>query len=320
MPRSAARSERRRLEGAPEARGQRVGVFRLTDRMYAVENLGRVRRFNRREVSTDDIEPHVRGELPPEPDIRLGTDVAGVAFREALAIYHGPATGRVDTRVDVDLLGRPRRVDGQEHAERWGEGVGPSETQLGAAVTVVADEAARLGHDGTARSVVLVAQADDRAPRGVVARVCVERLVVTDPLAQVVPGLVARGVGSAGFDEQRAELEAADGVEVEGALLCFSDEGRAGAGVGDGPLVTSTPLVEQRGIETPGAKPPARVEPDGVTVFLERRIAAHVPRAERRCRVRGPACEMRICRVTASRAVRRAFGAEEGVDRLDVEP
>src|SRR5947199_6585357 len=321
MPRSAARSERRRLEGEPEARGQRVGVFRLTDRVHAVENLGRVQRFTRREVGTDDIERHVRGEPPPEPDIRLGTDVAGVAFCEALTIYRGPATGRVDTRVDVDLLGRRRRVDGQEHAERWGEGVRPSEAQLGATVTIVANEATRLGHDRTAGSVVLVAQADDRAPRGVVARVCVERLVVTDPLAQVVLGLVARAVDTASFDEQRAELEASDGVKVEGALLCLSLPERAATGVGDGQLVTSTPLVEQRGIEAPGAEPPARVEPDGVTIFLEVGRAARVTRGiECPCRVRARACEMNILRVTASLAVRRALGSEVRVDRLDVEP
>src|SRR5207247_11216993 len=118
---SAARSERR-LEGEPDARGHRVGVFRVTCRRHAVENLGRVQRFPRCEVSTDDIERHVRGELPPEPDVRLGTDVAGVALREALAkaCYRGPATSRVDTRVAVALLGRPRRVDGQKRAERWG--------------------------------------------------------------------------------------------------------------------------------------------------------------------------------------------------------
>src|SRR3989442_9979335 len=185
MPRSAARSERQ-LEGEPDARGHRVGVFRIACRLDAVENLGRVQRLTRCEVSTDDIERHVRGELPPDPDIRLGTDVVGVALREALAVYRGPATGRVDTRVRVDLLRRPRRVDGQKRAERWGDGVRPSDAQLGAAVTVVADEAARLGYDRTAGTVVLVTQAYDRAPRGVVARVGVERLVVTDPLAQVV--------------------------------------------------------------------------------------------------------------------------------------
>src|SRR5436309_15254037 len=152
MPRSAARSERRRLEGEPEARGQRVGVFRLAYRVHAVENLGRVQRFTRREVGTDEIERHVRGEPPLEPDIRLGTKVAGVAFREALAVYRRPATGRVDTRVDVDLLGRPRRADGQEHAERRREGVRPSEAQLAATVTVVADDAARLLHERTHRS------------------------------------------------------------------------------------------------------------------------------------------------------------------------
>src|SRR3989442_13657374 len=105
MPRSAARSERR-LEGEPDARGHRVGVFRLTFRDDAYDILGRVQRFPRCEVSADEIERHVRGELPPQPDIRLGADVAGVALGEALAIDHGPATGRVDTRVGVDLLGR----------------------------------------------------------------------------------------------------------------------------------------------------------------------------------------------------------------------
>src|SRR5207253_5332360 len=177
--------------------------------------------FPRCEVSADDIERHVRSELPPDPDIRLCADVAGVALREALAkaCYRGPATSRVDTRVGVDLLGRPRRVDGPKHTERWGDGIRRPETQLAAAVTVVADEAARLGYDRTTGTVVLVTQAYDRAPRGVVARVRVERLVVTDPLAQVVPGLVARAVNTASFDEQRAVLEAADGVEVEGALL-----------------------------------------------------------------------------------------------------
>src|SRR3989441_4491618 len=295
---SAARSERR-LEGEPDARGHRVGVFRIACRQDAVENLGRVQRFTRCEVSTDDIERHVRGELPPEPDICLGTDVIGVALREGLAIWqHGPATGRVDTRVGVDLLGRPRRVDGPEHAERWGDGVRRPEAQLAAAVTVVADEAARLGHERTPGTVVLVTQAYDRAPRGVVARVRVERLEVTDPLAQVVPGLVARAVDTASFEEQRAVLEAADGVEVEGALLCFGLIGHTGATPGDRQLVTSTPLVEQRGIEAPGAKPPARVDPDGVTVFLERRIAAQIGGGpECPCRVRAPACEVRIVRI-----------------------
>src|SRR3989441_772875 len=166
MPRSAASSERR-LEGEPDARGHRVGVFRIACRLDAVENLGRVQRFTRCEVSTDDIERHVRGKLPPDPDIRLGTDVVGVALREGLAIWqHGPATGRVDTRVGVDLLGRPRRVDGPKHTERWGDGVRRPEAQLAAAVTVVADEAARLGHDCAAGTVVLVTQAYDRAPRG----------------------------------------------------------------------------------------------------------------------------------------------------------
>src|SRR5436309_8825889 len=243
MPRSAARSERQ-LEGQPDARGHRVGVFRIACRRHAVENLGRVQRFPRCEVSTDDIERHVRGELPPEPDVRLGTDVAGVALREALAkaCYRGPATGRVDTRVGVDLLGRPRRVEGPKHTERWGDGIRRPETQLAAAATVVADEAARLSHDCTTGSVGLVTQAYDRAPRGVVARVRVERLEVTDPLAQVVPGLVARAVDTASFEEQRAVLEAADGVEVEGALLCFSVKEPAAAGVGDGQLVPRTPL------------------------------------------------------------------------------
>src|SRR2546422_5421941 len=275
---SAARSERR-LEGEPDARGHRVGVFRIACRQDAVENLGRVQRFTRCEVSTDDIERHVRGELPPEPDICLGTDVIGVALREGLAIWqHGPATGRVDTRVGVDLLGRPRRVDGPEHTERWGDGVRRPEAQLAAAVTVVADEAARLGHDCAAGTVVLVTQAYDRAPRGVVARVGVERLVVTDPLAQVVPGLVARAVDTANFEEQRAVLETADGVEVEGALLCFSLDERAAVGAGDRQLVTSPPLIEQRGIEAPGAEPPARVKADRVTRFVKRRVAARIDR------------------------------------------
>src|SRR2546428_467017 len=300
MPRSAARSERR-LEGEPDARGHRVGVFRIACRLDAVENLGCVQRLTRCEVSADDIERHVRGELPPEPDIRLSTDVAGVALREGLATWqHGPATGRVDTRVGVDLLRRPRRVDGQKRAERWGDGVGPSEAKLGAAVTVVADEAARLGHDCAAGTVVLVTQAYDRAPRGVVARVGVERLVVTDPLAQVVPGLVARAVDTANFEEQRAVLEAADGVEVEGALLCFSLDERAAVGAGDRQLVTSPPLIEQRGIEAPGAEPPARVKADRVTRFVKRRVAARIRciahrwTTECRYRVGGPTREMRV--------------------------
>src|SRR3989442_12769809 len=165
---TAARSDGR-LEGEPDARGHRVGVFRIACCRHTVENLGRVQRFTRCEVSTDDIERHVRGELPPEPDVRLGTDVAGVALREALAKawYRGPAASEpIDTRVGVDLLGRPRRVDGPKHAERWCEGVRRPEAQLTAAVTVVADEAARLGHSVTAGTVVLVTQADDRAPPG----------------------------------------------------------------------------------------------------------------------------------------------------------
>src|SRR2546422_7423793 len=65
MPRSAARSERQ-LEGQPDARGHRVGVFRVACCRHTVENLGRVQRFPRCEVSTDDIERHVRGELRSE--------------------------------------------------------------------------------------------------------------------------------------------------------------------------------------------------------------------------------------------------------------
>src|SRR5437899_5453671 len=108
MPRSAARSERR-LEGEPDARGHRVGVFRLTFRDDAYDILGRVQRFTRCEVSTDDIERHVRGELPPEPDIRLGTAIAGGARREALATDRGPVTGPVATRVGGDRLRGPCR-------------------------------------------------------------------------------------------------------------------------------------------------------------------------------------------------------------------
>src|SRR5439155_24721020 len=76
---SAARSERR-LEGEPDARGHRVGVFRVTCRRHAVENLGRVQRFTRCEVSTDDIERHVRVDFLLEPDICLGSDVTGSAL------------------------------------------------------------------------------------------------------------------------------------------------------------------------------------------------------------------------------------------------
>src|SRR2546426_10801175 len=299
MPRSAAHSERQ-LEGQPDARGHRVGVFRIACRLHAVENLGRVQRFTRCEVSADDIERHVRSELPPDPDIRLCADVVGVALREALAVYHGSATGRVDTRVGVDLLGRPRRVDGPKHTERWGDGIRRPETQLAAAVTVVADEAARLGHDCTTGTVVLVTQAYDRAPRGVVTRVGVERLEVADPLGQVVPGLVASAVDTANFEEQRAVLEAADGVEVEGALLCFSLDERAAVGAGDRQLVASPPLIEQRGIEAPGAEPPTRVKADRVTRFVKRRVAARIRciahrwTTECRYRVGGPTREMRV--------------------------
>src|SRR5206468_10699773 len=136
---------------------------------------------------------------------------------------------------------------------------------------------------------------------------------------EVVAGLVTRAVDPAGLEEQRPQLEASDGVEEPGAHLCLEplrlaiDVYRLN--------VASTPLVIDGRIESPGAHAPARIGAERVAVLMERGRAVRVGRgAECAHAGRGPAYDVNVGRTTPGRTARRAFGVEERVERLDVEP
>src|SRR5213594_1658154 len=311
VPRAAARSDAGNLEGEPHARADRVGVFGF---MFHTASIGGVERVTRREPSSNEVERHVRGKLPPESDIRLGADVAGVTLLEAVGVHDGTSTAGA-AGVSVNFLRRPRRVDGPEDAERRRDTVCRPGAEVAESVPVITHAAARVGPSVTAGTEVGVTQGDDRAPAAPVARVSVERLEVQDSLREVVPGLVPRAVRPTNLEEQRAELVAADGVEEEGAHLRLD---LAAECVHD---IAGSPLVVERGVEAPGTQAPAGVEAYRVAVFAERRTAVRAGTgSECRCRVRCSPREMRVGRVTPGVAVRHAFGIEERVERLDVEP
>src|SRR3989441_9673508 len=98
-----------------------------------------------------------------------------------------------------------------------------------------------------------------------------ELLEVADRPGEVVTGLVARAVGNARVEEQRAGREAADQVDDPGAHVGLDLPDRAVRP--DRHVVPLAPLVVDRGFEAEGARAPARVETDRVAILVERRVA-----------------------------------------------
>jgi hypothetical protein len=111
---------------------------------------------------------------------------------------------------------------------------------------------------------------------GVVVAVRVERLVVADPLGEVVARPVAGAVHAARFEEQRPELVAGDDVEENGAQVrrdfLGPDSVRARA-VLDRLAGRFAPLIVKRRIQAEGAEPPGRVDADRVAIFVIGRAA-----------------------------------------------
>src|SRR5207245_5088486 len=106
-----------------------------------------------------------------------------------------------------------------------------------------------------------------------------------------------------------------------GGLLALDPRaGRATGGDEPGTVASTPPVIDGR-IGSPGAHAPARIGADCVAVLMERGRAVRVGHVtECPCTARGPADDVNVGRTTPSIAARRAFGVEERVERLDVEP
>src|SRR4029450_1021163 len=167
-----------------------------------------------------EVERCVRGEPPRESQVHLGPDVAGVTLYKAFIVHDRPADGapastRIGSSIGIDLLSGPRRAHDAVPRERGRDAVRAPETEPGAAIAVVADEAAHVGQQ---RAVEVIDPASqERAPAGPVVPVHADWLVVADALSAVVASLVARGVAATRFEQQRTQLVATNEVDDPGA-------------------------------------------------------------------------------------------------------
>src|SRR5438309_3470515 len=281
MPPPMPRPVRDDLEGQPHARGRVVTVMLITLHWNAVQKLRHFQRRTCRQVVTGEVECRVRSEAPGEPTVDLSTDVAGITRDKALVAHRdsGRAPGRArrdvegrTPRIRVYLLCRTRRGDNSVEAKGWRDAVRRTAGGLHALVARVADVGVHTLVRPAAAVEVVDAEAEDPEPATApVAGVEVEWLVVPLAQGQVVPGLVTGAVHSAALEEQRAQLEAADDVEEPGRGVAPDLPDRS---VGSERLgVVLTPLIGDRGIQAEGAHAPARVETDGVPVFMIRRVA-----------------------------------------------
>src|SRR5207237_4058416 len=174
------------------------------------------------QIRAFEVERCVRGKPPRESQVRLGTDVAGVALYPALIVHGRPADGarakaRIGASIGIDLFSGPRRAHDAVQSERGRDAVCAPEREPGAAIAVVADEP---GHVGQQRAVEVIDPASvDRAPAGPVAPVRSEWLEVADALSEVVASLVSRGIDATRFEQQWTQLVATDAVDDPGAEL-----------------------------------------------------------------------------------------------------
>src|SRR5262249_13728090 len=159
-----------------------------------------------------------------------------------------------------------------------------------------------------------------------VTAVVIERLVVANPLGEVVAGFVAGAVDPARLEQQRTELVARDEVEVECALvgrhLFGADTVRAGTLV-EGLAIDPAPLIKERGIQAEGAHPPPRVDADRVAILMERGVACRgrvVRSAPRRRRIERAPGATGVGQVSPGSPVRLTVGVEPGIQGLEVQP
>src|SRR5437660_8066709 len=177
-----------------------------------------------------------------------------------------------DRRVRVDLLRRPCRARDPIERERLREAVRCPEAERGPTEAVVSD-VGRHALAGTAATVEIVDTGADenRPPAGVVATIQVQRLVVTLAQGQVVAGLIAGAVDTAGLEEQRPELVAGDHVDEPGRRITPDLPHRS---VGSGGLrVVGAPLIRDRRVQAERTHAPPSVETDRVALLVHRRVA-----------------------------------------------
>src|SRR4029453_833710 len=164
--------------------------------------------------------------------------VVGIALHKALRADYRPdggpgAAAERDACVGVDGLRGPQSMDEPLQAQRGREVVGGPERGPDATIAVVADEVASRGP--TRLEVVNRARGPEVRPAaGKVVAVGIERLIVVAGRGEVGAGLVTRAVHPAPLEQERPELVAGDGVEVEGAdvgRLLVEEAGRPGRGV-----------------------------------------------------------------------------------------
>src|SRR5262249_22468617 len=172
----------------------------------------------------------------------------------------------------LNSLGRPGGAPDPVPAEGGREAVRRLEAERGPTVPVVSDEV-RHALTGTAPTVEIVDAApnEDRPPAGVVAAIQVQRREVALAQGQVVAGLVAGAVDTAGLEEQRPELVAGDHVEEPGRRITPHLPHRS---VGSfGLRVVGAPLIRDRRVQAEPSHTPPRVETDRVALLVHRRVA-----------------------------------------------
>src|SRR5262249_55986723 len=165
-----------------------------------------------------------------------------------------------------------RRARDPVERQRRREVVRRPEAERGPTVAVVS-EVGRHALAGTAAAVEIVDPGanEARAPAGVVTCIQVQRPAVGGGPGEVVAGLVAGAVDTAGLEKQWSELVAGDHVDEPGRLLTLHRSYRS---VGsEGLSVVGTPLIRDRRVQAEPSHAPPRIETDRVALFVQCGVA-----------------------------------------------
>src|SRR5215470_14712408 len=274
---NASRGDGDRIDtDVPADRGTRAGIVVAADEPVSQGVVGH-------QVTGCPVEREARREPVREGQVELGSDELILTLWTA-ALQGLPAdearlqtTVGHDVGVIVHLVHGPARRDTRAHGEGRGPRIACLEASDDATVLVPADFRARVtrGARGTHDLVVVDTQGDDLgAPVRQITGVRIQRLEIPNALVRVARRVLTRSCHDQMGEEERSELIAGPHVDqpsldvgrLPGALRAVGRRHTARI-----PLRLRTELVIGRRIDRPRARPPPRVDADGVAILVHAR-------------------------------------------------